>query len=139
MLAPTRGKPAEVGKKTPGGTVLSFSWRFIRSSSVFGRKVSISAVMPLFASVPNSETSQRLLLRLRAMWEGSAETRSPGSIRAGHRGWACPGGGGVQRWVGESRNCVVALLPQLLLSHGYLLPLLPRSNILPISVFLLGG
>lgn len=43
------------------------------------------------------------------------------------------------RWVGESRNCVVALLPQLLLLHGYLLPLLPRFNILPISVFLLGG
>lgn len=25
--------------------------------------------------------------------EGSAETRSPGSIRAGQRGWGCPGEG----------------------------------------------
>lgn len=33
---------------------------------------------PLFASVPHSETTQRLLLRLRAMWEPRFHRAEPG-------------------------------------------------------------
>lgn len=48
---------------------------------------------PLFASVPHSETTQRLLLRLRAMWEPRFHRAEPGR-RVGER----PGEG--SKWAG---------------------------------------
>lgn len=86
---------------------------------MFGGKMSIFTAMPHFASIPNSETTPRLL---RPVWEGSEEPRFHPAPAEGlgviwERG---------SRWGGESGNCVVALLPPLLLSRGLPAPFSAR-------------
>lgn len=82
----------------------------------------------LFARIPNSDLAKAAFTVGGKL--GDSEPRF--SVARGEMGRGLT-------WVGESSSWVVVLLLLPLLSHGSLLPLLPRLNILPISGFLLEG